>query len=192
MSTPNPGPGAPGGEGQDNLDDDAAQQALADAQAAAGDDTDDDDEEETFDEARARRKIEKANREAKALRDRIKALEPLAKEAEQRRKSEQTEAQRFAEEKAALEVELAELRTSNVRREAAEAAGLPQRFVKYISAAEPAEALAQAKELAKEFKAANGEAGNGKPDFRQGARGPSNTGSTLTPDEAIRHMAGRR
>lgn len=188
MSTPENTP-APESTGDDtSAEDEAAQRALADAAAQEADtDDQDDDDTDRFDEARARRKIEKANREAKSLRERIKALEPLAAEAEKRRKGEMTEAQKLTEEKAALEVELAELRTSNVRREAAEAVGLPARFVKYINAAEPTEALAQAKELAKELKAANGE--SGKPDFRQGARGSSNAGSNVTNDDILRHMA---
>jgi len=196
MSTPEGTPTSESPPGDTSAEDEAAQRALADAAAQeADDDGDDDDGEDKFDEQRARRKIDKANREAKSLRDRIKALEPLAQEAEKRRKGELTEAQKLTEEKAALEVELAELRTSNVRREAAEAAGLPAKFVKYINAAEPAEALAQAKELAKEFKSANNEGGGGtgtgKPDYRQGARGASNSGSNATPDDLLRQMAGR-
>jgi chromosome segregation ATPase len=192
MSTPEGTPTPESTPGDTSAEDEAAQRALADAAAQEADDDGDDDGDDKFDEQRARRKIDKANREAKSLRERIKALEPLAAEAEKTRKGQQTEAQRLTEEKASLEVELAELRTANIRREAAETAGLPAKFVKYINAADPAEALAQAKELAKEFKSANNEGGTtGKPDYRQGARGASNSGSTATPDDLLRQMAGR-
>lgn len=185
-------PEAPAGE--NNESDDAAQQALADAaqEAANAEGQDDDeDDEEKFDADRARKKIEKANREAKNLRDQLARLKPLADEAEKRRKGEQTESQRLTEEKAALEVRLAELTTANIRRDAAEAANLPAKFVKFITAADPDEALAQAKELAKELKGANEGRSNGSANLGQGARGASNAGTTESPDALLRRMAGR-
>ena len=190
MSTPEPN-SAPEGQENTDTDDEAAQQALAAlaAQEAGGDD-DGDEDDDKFDESKARKRIEKVTREAKNLRDRIRQLEPLAKEAEQRRKEGQTEAQRLAEEKAALEVELAELRTANIRREAASTAGLPAEFVEFITGAEPEEALAQAKKLAKAMKAADSP--SQRPDFRQGARGTSNSGSSMTQDDLIRQMARQR
>lgn len=186
MTAPDP-TGAPSTE--DGGEDEAAQQALAAAAQEAGDDADDSDEDDDkFDSERARRKIEKANREAKALRERIKQLEPLAQEAEKRRQGEMTEAQKLAEQKAQLEIELAELRTAQVRREAAEAAGLPANFIKFINAAEASEALAQAKELAKALKSAD----PGPADLRQGARGQNNAGRTQNPDDLLRAMARQR
>lgn len=179
---------------EDTATTDAAAQATAQAQeaaAAAAADSDADEDEGLDPKVKA--KIEKANREAKNLRERIKALEPLAREAETKRKGEQTVAERLTEEKAALEVQLAELTTANVRRDAAEAAGLPARFVKFITAADAEEALAQAKELAKELKPDAGEKPKEKrgADLRQGARGSANTGNQLTPDDMLRQMARR-
>lgn len=193
MSTPE-GSTAPEGGTPPEGNDDAAQQALAAAAQEAGDgneanDDGDDDEGEQFDAERARRKIAKVNREAQSLREELKKLKPLAAEAEKRRQGEMTEAQKLTEQKAALEVELAELRTSNVRREAAEAAGLTPTFVKFITAAEPDEALAQAKELAKAVMAGAGETqGRQKTDLRQGNRGATNSGSQ-SPDDLLRAMA---
>jgi hypothetical protein len=191
MSSPDNAPPPESHDG-DAADDEAAQQALAAALEARGsgadaEDDNEDDGEEQFDADRARKKIDKANREAKSLRERIKALEPLAQEAEKRRKGEMTEAQKLAEEKAAIEVELAELRTTITRREAAETAGLPAEFVEFITAAEPQEALAQAKKLAKAVKAADQPTGS--PDFRQGSRGANNSGSTQSADDLLRQMA---
>lgn len=164
-----------------------ADQRNADqAQEADGDNDEDDDEK--FDAAAARRRLDKAQREAKNLRERIKALEPLAQEADKTRKAQQTEAQRLTEEKAELEVRLAELTTANVRRDAAEAAGLPARFVKFITAADADEALAQAKELAKELKPAEEK----KADLRQGARGANASGSSQNADDLLRQMARQR
>jgi hypothetical protein len=186
MTAPNSAP-----EGESSTDDDAAQQALADAAREAGDESDgDEDDDEQFDSERARRKIDKANREAKALRDRIKALEPLAQEAEKRRKGEMTEAQKLTEQKTQLEAELNELRAVNTRRDAAEAANLPARFVKFITATDANEALAQAKELAKELKGT--EERKSSPDLLQGARGANNAGATQNPDDLLRQMARQR
>lgn len=174
----------------DGGDDDAAQQALA-AALEASESNEDADDDDRWDEEAARKKFEKANREAKNLRDQLKALKPLAEEAEKRRKGEQTEAQRLTEQKAELEVQLAELRTSNVRRDAAEAAGLAPKWVKFITAADPDDALAQAKELAKELKPAE-ERERRAPDLRQGARGTNNAGATQSHDDLLRQMARQR
>lgn len=193
MTTPeNNSSTAPEGAGKAEQTDVEKQQAFADAaREAANNEPDDDDvDDENFDADKARKVMAKKNREAQNLREELKRLRPLADEAEKRRKGEQTEAQRLTEEKAQLEVDLAELRATNTRRDAVEAAGLPAKFVKFITAAEPDEALAQAKELAKEFKAATGE--ERKPDLRQGARGGSsanNAGSNQTHDDLLRQMA---
>lgn len=184
--------GAPEGSSTTAAEDEAAQRALAAAQEAAGEQTDDDDDDdEKFDASIARKRIEKANREAQNLRKQIADLKPLADEAEKRRKGEQSESQRLTEEKAALEVQLAELTTANVRRDAAEAANLPAKFVKFITAADPNEALAQAKELAKELKTANEPARPGTANLGQGSRGANNAGVTESPDALLRRMAGR-
>lgn len=173
--------------------DDAAQQTLAAAaQEAEGstDDSDDDEEDDSqsFDAAKARRRIDKANREAKNLREQLKQLKPLAEQAEKRRKEDLSEAERLKEEKQALEAQLSQLNAVNIRRDAAEAAGLPAKFTKFITATDPAEALAQAKELAKELKS-----DEKKPaDFRQGARGSNNSGSTNDHDALLRAMARQR
>lgn len=187
------GPNGPDDESAEDL---AAQQALARAAQAAGDDDADGDEDDgddsSFDLDRARKAIQKKNREAQGLREQLKKLRPLAEEAEKRRQGEMTAAQKLTEEKAALEVELSELRVANVRREAAEEAGLPARFVKYINAAEPKEALAQAKELAKELRPADSDQQRTtKADLRQGARGANGAGSSMSPDDLLRRMAGR-
>lgn len=186
-----PDNGAPeGGQENDDFDADAtAQQALADAAREAGEGSDDDENEDEsgWDSERSKREINKRNKENQRLREELKRLKPLADEAEKRRKGEQTEAQRLTEEKSRLEVQLAELTTANLRREAAEAANLAPQFVKFITAAEPDEALAQAKELAKALKAANGE--DKKPDLRQGARGSNSAGSSHTNDDLLRAMA---
>lgn len=172
-------------------EDDAAQQALADAaqEADAGTDGDDgENDDDKWDEAAARRKWDKAQREAKNLREQLKQLKPLAEEAEKRRKGEMSEAERLKEEKSALEAQLSELTAVNTRRDAAEAAGLPAKFTKFITATDPAEALAQAKELAKELKSDE----KRPADFRQGARGANNAGSTTNHDDLLRAMARQR
>ncbi|MDH6224355.1 hypothetical protein [Streptomyces sp. MJP52] len=54
-------------------------------------------EEEPFDRARAEAKIRKANSEAKALRERLKALEPLAQKAKELEDAQKTEQERLTE-----------------------------------------------------------------------------------------------
>lgn len=173
----------------DSASDDAAQQALADAaqEADAGTEDGDDEDDSQFDATKARRRIEKANREAKNLRDQLKQLKPMAEAAEKRRKEDLSEAERLKEEKQALEAQLSELTAVNTRRDAAEAAGLPAKFTKFITATDPAEALAQAKELAKELKSDE----KRPADFRQGSRGANNAGSTTNHDDLLRAMARR-
>lgn len=176
-----------------NFDADAAaQQALAEAASrgtgeSSSEEDDDDSSSDEWDQEKARKKIEKANREAKNLRDQIKQLKPLAEEAEKARKDGQTEAQRLTEQKAELEVQIAEMRAADARRTAADQAGLSPQFVKFISAADPDEALTQAKELAKALKSATGE--DKRPDLRQGNRGTSNASGTQSHDDLLRAMA---
>jgi len=180
---------APEGSGPqgDEQDDASAQEALAQAaQEADGDDDGDDGELDP----KVKAKIERANREAQALRARIKDLEPLAKQAKDRADADKTEAQKLTEQKAELEIQISALTVANVRRDAAEAAGLAPKFVKFITAAEPDEALAQAKELAKELKPPTDTAANGRPaDLRQGSRG-STKPSSESRDDLVRRMAG--
>lgn len=109
---------------------------------------------------------------------------------------EKSEAQRLAEQLAEREVELETLKVGAVRREAAEATGLPANFIKFISGATPEEALEQAKELAKALNVAAGNSNEGQQqappptDFRQGARRDGSKPRTQTPDDIIRAMAG--
>lgn len=63
----------------------------------------DDAEEEPFDKARAEAKIRKANSEAKSLRERLKALEPLAAKARELEDAQKTEAERLNDQLAAAQ-----------------------------------------------------------------------------------------
>lgn len=70
-------------------------------------------DEEPFDRARAEAKIKKANSEAKALRDRLKALEPLAKKAQELEDAQKSEQERLTEQlTAAQKREAQALRTA--------------------------------------------------------------------------------
>jgi len=144
--------------------------------------------EEAWDEAAAKRKFERMKADLAKVRTENAALKPLAAEAEKRRQGELSEAQRLAEEKAALEAELGKFRLAEVHRTAAEAVNLPAKFHKFITAADPDEALAQAKELAAAMTPES--PGNSKgPDLRQGSRGGKPV-STQNPNDLIRRMAG--
>ncbi len=141
-----------------------------------------------WDEAAAKRKFERMKADLAKVKTENASLKPLAAEAEKRRKGELSESQRLAEEKAALETQLSEYRAAEVRRTAAEAVNLPAKFHKFVTASDPDEALAQAKELAAAL--APEKPGNAKgPDLLQGNRGRAAT-PTTNANDLIRQMAG--
>lgn len=112
-------------------------------------------------------KLEKANREARNLRNRLKELEPLAKKAQELEDAQKSEVQKLNDKLTATELELTEHRVAAIRRDAAASAGLPAAMAKFITAADEDAALEQAKELATHIKPADT-----KPaDLKQGARG---------------------
>lgn len=136
-----------------------------------------------WDEEAAKRKFERMREDLTKAQSERDALKPAAAEAEKRRLADLSEAQRLTEEKAAVEKERDALRATNIRREAADEVNLPAKYVKYITATDPAEALAQAKELAADFvkepKA---------PDLRQGPRGTPNSGGGIEKNDLLRRM----
>lgn len=162
-------------------DDDAAAEALATAQAAA-------EAEETEAEARldpkVKAKLDKVNREARNLRQRIKDLEPLAAKAQAAEDATKTEVQRLTDQLTANEAELHELRVERVRNQAGAEAKLDPDMWEFITASDPDEARAQAKRLASRIAAQEA----GPANMRQGSRPPAKTGTT--PNDALRTMAG--
>lgn len=68
------------------------------------------------------------------------------------------------------QVKLTEYQVAQTRREAAEAAGLPQSLAKWIRATDPDEALEQAKELAQLKSELGEEEKPAQPDLKQGVR----------------------
>lgn len=143
-----------------------------------------DDDDSAFDD-RAKSALAKVRREAANLRARVKELEPAAVELKQIRDKDKTESQRLSDELAAMNKKLAAYELREVRSAAAVAAGLPLDMAQFITASDPAEAKAQAKQLADW-----GKTGGGSADFKQGAR--PNTPAKLTGDDMLRRMAGRQ
>lgn len=176
-----------GPEGQDDSEDNDdfdAQSALAAAQEAADEDDDGPDD-------KTKAKIAKANREAQNLRTRLKELQGAQKKLKEYEDADKSESTRLAEERDELKGQLHELSVQNVRREAAAEANLPQKFSRFITAETEDDALAQAKELAKEL-GLDAKGNKKSPDLRQGNRGPSNAGRDKPdPDELLRAMARR-
>lgn len=153
--------------------------------APAVEDDTDDDLESTLD-PKARAALEKVRREARNLRTRLKDLEPAAAELKKIRDRDKTESQRLADQITELQAQVLDYQLTAMRTEAATAAGLPAGMAQFITATTPADAKAQAKQLA-EF----GRLGQqGAADFRQGARPAAAT--RPTGDELIRRMAGRQ
>jgi hypothetical protein len=127
------------------------------------------------------RKHEDASKANAAAAKRLAALED----------SQKSEQQKLTEKLSAVEVELAQYRTREVRMNAAVAAGLPGDMAKFITEVEPDAALEQARELAKHLKAAEPKPVEPKPaDLRQGARGAA-AKPAGDPNAWLRNLAGR-
>lgn len=166
----------------DPADDDAAQQALADAQVAEPEPDEVDDDEEGAGKYAA--KLAKANREAKALRERVKALAEIEKKYTEQEQAKLSELEKVQNQLKQKDEELAKLLVSNYRRDAALSAGLTGDDIEFITGTTEEECLEQAKKLAKRLAAA-------KPatDLRQGNRGAT----PAAPEDGnalIRRMAG--
>lgn len=73
--------------------------------------------ESPFNEAQAKAKIHKANQEARRLRERLKALEPLAAKAKELEDAQKTDAERLADQLAEREKQIGALRTRAVMSE---------------------------------------------------------------------------
>jgi predicted RNase H-like nuclease (RuvC/YqgF family) len=166
-------------QAQEATDDVEAQQLLADAVQ----ETDDDADESTLD-PKAKSALDKVRREAANLRKRLKELQPAADKLKQLEDRDKTETQRLTEQLAELQTKVVEYEVREVRTAAAASVGLPASMAQFITATDLDEAKAQAKALA-DF----GKAGQGA-DFKQGAR--PNAGQTVTGDDFIRRMAGRK
>jgi hypothetical protein len=152
-------------------------QDSTDAQAA------DDDSQDSLD-PKTKSVLDKARREAAALRRRLKELEPLAKKLKELEDKDKSESERLAGQLADLQKEIGEYKVREVRLAAATEAGLPADMASFITATDPDEAKAQAKQLLEWRK------GSGTPDLRQGAR--KTAPQKPSPDDFLRQMAGRK
>jgi hypothetical protein len=111
-------------------------------------------------------------------------LKKKAAEFDKWQDAQKSEVEKLNDQLATAQVELQGFRVAEIRRSAAEAAGLPAKYMKYITAADEAEALEQAKELAKDIKTPET-----KPaDLKQGTR--PHVPVAETKDSLIRRMAG--
>lgn len=114
-----------------------------------------------------------------------------AKELDTIRDAQKTSEQRLNDQLAAVQVELAQHRTRDVRTSAVLQAGLPADMAEYLTEVEPDAALEQAKRLAERLKPGGiAPAPAPAPDARQGAvGGPARQGDD--PNAWIRRLAGR-
>lgn len=132
-------------------------------------------------------KIDRANREAAALRARLKEQEPLLAELQKIKDGQKTELEKAQEALAATQAENQRLTVANLRRDAALAAGLDAELVEFLTADTAEELAEQAKRLAKRLKPA--EPKRGAPDLHQGQRGtPPPRG--VDKNDLVRRMAG--
>lgn len=177
-------------EDQTTEDDDAQKQLAEAAANSQGDDDNTTEDDKSTEPDESAEQVKKWKALARKHETESKAAAKRLKEIDDKDKS---ESQKLADQLAESKVELEKLQVATVRRDAAEAANLPAKFVKFITASEPDEALEQAKELAKELKTSDDSQNtNGKAaDFRQGNRGAGTKQKQQTPDDYIRWMAGR-
>ncbi len=105
----------------------------------------------TWDETRAREKIERANREAANLRKRLKELEPLAAKAKELEDANKSEADKLSERIAAAEKRAADAETKALRWEVAAAKGLNQAQAKRLVGNTKEELETDADELLETF-----------------------------------------
>ncbi len=145
-----------------------------------------DDDDEGLD-PKIKAKIDKANREAANLRDRVKALEPQAAELKKLRDGEKSELERATAALAEREAEVQRLTIGQLRRDAALSAGLTAEFIEFLSGTTEAEIEEQAKKLAKHI--AKPDAVKKPADLKQGQRGAPATGTT-DKNDLLRRMAG--
>lgn len=128
--------------------------------------------------------LAKARREAKNLRDRVKALEEVEKKYNQSEDAKKSELQKAQDLLARKDKELADLLVNNYRRDAALSAGLTGDDIEFITGTTEEECQEQAKKLAKRLAAT-------KPatDLRQGNRGQT-PAAPVDGNALIRQMAG--
>jgi DNA repair exonuclease SbcCD ATPase subunit len=177
----------------DNSTDSAATQAVADeTDTAAADaaqevaeDADTDATDESGLDEKAKAALDKARREARNLRQRLKELEPAAKKLREIQDKDKSESQKLTDLLAEANKTIATFELREAQAAAASAAGLPASMAQFITASDPDEAKAQAKQLADFAKA-----GSAQADFKQGAR--KVTPTQPTGDAWLRRMAGRQ
>jgi len=142
------------------------------------------DDNKTFTQADVDRLLtDRLARERKKFAD-YDGLKKKATEFDKMQDAQKSEVEKLNDQLASAQVELQGFRVAEIRRGAAEAAGLPPKYMKYITAADEAEALEQAKELAKDIKTPEP-----KPaDLKQGTR--PHTPAQQSRDELLRGLAG--
>lgn len=126
---------------------------------------------------------DRINRERKKFAD-YGDLQKKAKRLSEIEDAQRSEVEKLNDQLTDAQVELQAFKVAETRRKAASDAGLDPELAEYITAADPDEALAQAKRLAERLKPPEPKTA----DFRQGSRPPAKPG--MTRDDLIRGMAG--
>lgn len=146
----------------------------------------------TFDPARARAALEKKNREAQSLRQRLKELEPLARKARELEEAQKTEAQKAAEARAAAERERDEARIELLRYKVALAKGLPADLAARLRGGTEEELSKDADELLKLVGSKPASSARPVPDLKSAAlpAGEQQIMSGKDVDAWIRRQAG--
>lgn len=164
------------------ITDEQAEAILADA-AHEDDDSQSDDDEQS-DTKSLQAELDRWKTHARKQETRAKQNADAAKRLQQIEDEKKTNEQRLSEQLQNLQSELDGYKTREIAQKAAADAGLPGNMAKFITAADPDDAAAQAKELAKHVKAAQPAA-----NLRQGARAEQPKRPSV--DEWIRQQAGR-
>lgn len=113
-------------------------------------------------------------------------LKKKATELDKLQDAQKSEVEKLNDQLTAAQVELQGFRVTEARRAAAEEVGLPAKWAKRITSADPKEALAEAQELKRDLDAMTPEPRTA--DFRQGSRQPAKQPESR--DDLIRRMTG--
>lgn len=142
------------------------------------------DDGKTFTQADVDRLIaDRINRERKKF-DGHDDLKKKAAKFDELEAAKKSEVEKLNDQLTAAQVELQGFKVAEIRRSAADEAGLPAKYAKFITAADEAEALEQAKELAEGLKRDEPK----RVDLKQGTR--TTAPQPASRDELLRGLAG--
>lgn len=178
-------------EADDDGSDDAGEEAEGAAESGAEGNANDDGD--SFDEARAKKELNKKNREAANLRKRLKELEPLVKKAKELEDEQKSESEKLTEARTSAEKEATSAKAEAARLRVALKKGLTEVQAKRLIGETEEELEADADELLESFKPKDNDGNesqeDGKPTTPNGGERTGATGDTEGEETDPRKLA---